>query len=182
MLRIIAGTFRSRKLQQPPLSITRATKDRVREGVFSALGIGVKHARVLDLFAGSGAYGLEALSRGAAEVVLNDHHPEVTAIIRSNCQSLNVPQVHIMQLPYQDCLQSLHDAHRQFDLIFIDPPYAFSSWATLLNQIETLNLLSPNGKLVIECEDHPPTLFANLGDFKQYNYGRTMMMIGRKTT
>ncbi|MEY3431872.1 MAG: ribosomal small subunit methyltransferase, partial [Bacillota bacterium] len=126
MLRIIAGKFRSRKLLQPSLKITRPTKDRVREAIFSAIGPKIIDAVVLDLFAGSGAFGFEALSRGARFVYINDHNPDAIKIIEANKFDLKIEETKISQL---DALQFIQYAVKnkiQFDIVFLDPPYAYS--------------------------------------------------------
>ena len=88
-MRVVAGLYRGRRLQAPPGRSTRPTSDRVREALFSILGPAVEGARVLDLFAGSGALGIEALSRGAAEAVFVESDPRAAAAIRGNLKTLD---------------------------------------------------------------------------------------------
>lgn len=128
-MRIIAGEYRGRVLEAPGGRDTRPTTDRVRESimssVFSALG-GFEGARVLDAFSGSGAMGLESLSRGAAFVALNDSAPSANSVIAKNVKALGcapsqakVTSVDVMRL-------GLPGADGPFDLVFLDPPYASS--------------------------------------------------------
>jgi len=124
-LRIIAGEFRGRRLKTPKGKQVRPTSDRVREAVFSILAQHVRGARVLDLFAGTGALGLEALSRGAESVVFVEQNRETAQILRSNLTRCAVRQKScVLQ---QDVLRALGTLSRQgarFDLVFMDPPYA----------------------------------------------------------
>jgi 16S rRNA (guanine966-N2)-methyltransferase len=182
MLRIIAGQFRSRSIHQPPLTITRPTKDRVREAVFSAIGTKVLHAKVLDLFAGSGAYGIEAISRGATFVHFNDQHPEATAVIQSNCHALKLTPYALTQREYQACISQLKKDAQTFDLIFIDPPYAQDLTAVMSALLQTPSLLNPQAMVVVEYEEGSSAIPEDLFQVKRYNYGRTNISIGWKKT
>jgi 16S rRNA (guanine966-N2)-methyltransferase len=117
-LRVVAGEFRGRRLQTPEGETTRPTADRVREAVFSILG-DVSGLAVLDLFAGSGALGIEALSRGAAAADFVDDDPEAVAAIRANLDMLGVAATVVRR----DALTFLAGAAAQYDLVFCDPPY-----------------------------------------------------------
>jgi 16S rRNA (guanine966-N2)-methyltransferase len=123
MTRIIAGTARGRRIKVPPGG-TRPTTDRVRESLFAALDHmlgGFAGARVLDLYAGSGALGLEAASRGAAEVVLVEKDRPSAAIARANAQVVGVAGVHVVTSPVAAFLAG---QPHPFDLVLADPPYA----------------------------------------------------------
>lgn len=125
MTRIIAGTAGGRRLEVPKGDTTRPTSDRVREAVFSLLESrgAVRGAMVLDLFAGSGALGLEAASRGAAEVVLVDSSRQATEAARTNVAALGFPRVSVVLGNVQRHLEGRPS--RRADLVFLDPPYAF---------------------------------------------------------
>src|SRR3954468_12744768 len=121
-MRVIAGTYGGRPLNAPPGAATRPTSDRVREALFSILGARVPGARVLDLFAGSGALGLEALSRGAGEALFVDDAAAAVRAIRANLDALG-GQAEVRRA---DALRFLDAARRggaQYDLVFLDPPY-----------------------------------------------------------
>ncbi len=180
MLRIIGGKFRSRILLQPSLTMTRPTKDRVREAIFSAISTNVMDAMVLDLFAGSGAYGLEALSRGAKFAYLNDNHPEVIRIIEANVSSLKIDQFKITQLDAFDFLQLASVNNLQFDIVFIDPPYAFNHQKNLIDILFKCNLLRPGSIVVYENESKLHEFNEDKLVVKTYNYGRTFVHIGWK--
>jgi 16S rRNA (guanine966-N2)-methyltransferase len=117
-VRVVAGEFKGRRLRAPRGMRTRPTADRVREAVFSMLG-DVAGARVLDLYAGSGALGIEALSRGAASAVFVESDPRAVAAIRENLRSLGLDE----PVRRQDALRFLARAEGRFDLVFCDPPY-----------------------------------------------------------
>jgi 16S rRNA (guanine966-N2)-methyltransferase len=121
-MRVVAGKYRGRKLIAPPGSATRPTSDRVRESLFSVLGASVQGARVLDLYAGSGALGIEALSRGAASAVFVDQAEPAIAAIRANLAALEIEAtVHHMQA--RAALRPPPTSAAAYDLVFLDPPY-----------------------------------------------------------
>ena len=150
-MRIIAGQFRGRPLQAPPGSATRPTGDRVREALFSMLAsrLGAfDDLRVADLYAGSGALGLEALSRGAAEAVFVETDPNAQAAIKVNAAKLGVTdKVRVLggsalALPRSE----------PFDLILADPPYANGSGTALVKAVSDAGWLAPGGWLSVETE------------------------------
>jgi 16S rRNA (guanine966-N2)-methyltransferase len=121
-MRVIAGRHGGRRLQAPAGDATRPTSDRVREALFSILGDRVAGARVLDLFAGSGALGIEALSRGAASATFVDDAPAALRVLRSNLEALGEDA----EVVRADAVRWLHTASRrarQYDLVLLDPPY-----------------------------------------------------------
>ena len=137
-LRIIGGQWRGRKLMFPSVEGLRPTPDRVRETVFNWLMPVINGARCLDLFAGSGAMGLEALSRGAREVIMVDSNPQVIRQLRSHVELLGSKQAKFIQTNAVEYLKSEASA---FDIVFLDPPYA----AELLP--ECIHLLSQSAWL-----------------------------------
>ena len=149
-MRIIGGQFRSRVLKDFAGQDIRPTSDRAREALFNILSMKVRGARVLDLFAGSGALGLESLSRGAKEVVFNDLSRDSLAVLKSNLATLKLTvgeSVKLCNYDYAVCLDALSPA---FDLIFIDPPYRFDYGKTALEKIAKKGLLSLDGIAVYE--------------------------------
>ena len=117
-MRIVAGRYKGRRLRMPRGAPTRPTADRVREALFSMLG-DVSGARVLDLYAGSGALGIEALSRGADSAVFVERDPRAAAVIRANIEAVGANG----EVRRQDVLRFLASDQRPFDLVFCDPPY-----------------------------------------------------------
>ncbi len=123
-MRIVAGEFGGRRLVTPRDLRIRPTIDRVREAVFSIIASHVADARVLDLFAGTGAFGLEALSRGASRTVFVDRSQEAVRIIRENIGICGVQdRTEVILAPVRKALSRLGEAGAVFDLIFMDPPY-----------------------------------------------------------
>lgn len=148
-MRIISGLFKGRTLQRPPESITRPTSDRVRESVFNILlhldDFEFEGAYVLDLFAGSGAMGLEALSRGAERAIFVDKNPVARQVITQNVRHLKVEEkVHIASY---DAL-NLPEAGKPTDLIFIDPPYFQELESKVLAQL-TLKHWTKQGTVIV---------------------------------
>ncbi|HEY5858382.1 MAG TPA: 16S rRNA (guanine(966)-N(2))-methyltransferase RsmD [Aldersonia sp.] len=129
MTRIVAGTARGRRLRVPPAG-TRPTSDRVREALFSAVGarIGLDGARVLDLYAGSGALGLEALSRGAAHALLVESNRRAATVLRGNVADLGLPGAQVMLASVGAVLAAgPAEPYGPYDIVFADPPYALAA-------------------------------------------------------
>jgi len=137
MLRIIAGSARGRRIEAPEGRDTRPTLDRVRENLFNMLQGSVADARVLDLFAGSGALSLEALSRGAESAVMADRDREACRVIRKNTEALRFSdRARILQSEWKQTVQALRG--EQFDLIFLDPPYAMTDLRDVMEALRPL--------------------------------------------
>jgi 16S rRNA (guanine966-N2)-methyltransferase len=123
-MRIIAGTFRSRPLQAPPGLATRPSSDRLRETLFNVLAPRIEGSFFLDLYAGSGAVGLEAMSRGAEQVVFVERAPAALKVLRANVASLGIKAGFSLHAgSVRDSLRSLKNEARPFDVVFLDPPY-----------------------------------------------------------
>lgn len=154
-MRIIAGKAGGIPIKVPKAE-TRPTTDRVRQALFSMLGEEVVGARVLDLFAGSGALGLEALSRGAESLLFVDSHPAVCKVIHENLAKSRLTGAKVQQSEVSRALQSLAKQDAQFDLIFADPPYAHSAGhvdftTQLLTSADLRAVIAPGGSFVFEC-------------------------------
>ncbi|HEX4814972.1 MAG TPA: 16S rRNA (guanine(966)-N(2))-methyltransferase RsmD [Nonomuraea sp.] len=147
MTRIIAGTAGGRRLAVPPGRGTRPTSDRAREGIFLTLDslYGLHGARVLDLYSGSGAIGLEALSRGAAEAVMVESDPRAVRTIRDNTRSLGLEGARVVADKVERALAEPPEA--PFDIVFADPPYALADDGVR----GVLEALRDNGWLVDEA-------------------------------
>ncbi|MGK2957186.1 MAG: 16S rRNA (guanine(966)-N(2))-methyltransferase RsmD [Acidimicrobiales bacterium] len=142
-MRVVAGTAKGRRLTAPAGSGTRPTSDRVREATFNALGsLGVvEDASVLDAFAGSGALGIEALSRGASHATFLDNDPKAIAVVRGNIDAIGFRDV--ATIVKDKVAHFLTNSALQFDIAFFDPPYATTDeeWAVLLAQVEATTLV-----------------------------------------
>lgn len=182
MLRIIAGTARGRRLRVPPGDQVRPTADRVREALFSLIGSrladGFEGLRVLDAFAGSGALGLEAWSRGAAHVTLVEHHPDVLAVLRENVNGL-APGSKSFNLVAGSALDFLQrSAKDPYDLVFVDPPYDLGLYAPTLERLVERGWLAA---AALVCVEHrtgaPPPEIAGLAPLVSRRYGDTTLLI-----
>ncbi|MBD5636973.1 MAG: 16S rRNA (guanine(966)-N(2))-methyltransferase RsmD [Clostridia bacterium] len=147
-MRIIAGKYRGRVLASFQGENIRPTPDRVKESLFQILSRKIAGARVLDLFAGSGALGLECLSRGAGEVLFNDSSRESLSVLEKNLR-LAGENARVYNLDFRTCLNRVEG---QFDLIFCDPPYKEDYLKEILNTVEIRNLLSADGLVIYESE------------------------------
>lgn len=171
--RIIAGRFKGRRLQVPRGKVVRPTAERVREAVFDILGPRVAGARVLDLFAGTGAMALEALSRGAASAVLIDTDPESIRAAEHNALALEVADR--VKIVRRDARQGPGPGDDRFDLIFVDPPYGEAAAVAALEGVDRSGRLDPDGVMIIEhaAEMDLPDVTAHLERIDQRRYGRT---------
>jgi 16S rRNA (guanine966-N2)-methyltransferase len=150
-LRIIAGKYRGRRLVSLRGQRLRPTADRVREAIFSILGNDLSGTAVLDLFAGTGAMGLEALSRGAASVVLVEQHPAALRLLARNLAALGNPgQVTVKKMDLTRGLKGIEHQKWQFDLVLLDPPYRLGLTETCLLDLGKGTLLNPGGVVVSE--------------------------------
>jgi 16S rRNA (guanine966-N2)-methyltransferase len=155
MTRVIAGAARGRRLQVPSGSTTRPTADRAREGLFSSLQslLDLDGARVLDLYAGSGALGLEAISRGAGNATLVESDPAAVAILRANVEHLGFRSAYVVAQPVERFLAV--DPDPRYDLALIDPPYE-------LDAVPVLELLvpwlAPDAVVAVERRSRGPEL------------------------
>ena len=171
--RIIAGHFGGRRIEAPPGTGTRPTSDRVREALFSILGARVAGARVLDLFAGSGALGLEALSRGAAAVTFVESAPAALRALRANVAALGA-EADVVRADAFTWLRAASAGVRQYDLVFLDPPYrqAEALGAALSELLPAV--LGP-GALVVSESDRRAPLELTMPTTDQRRYGDTLI-------
>ena len=151
----------------------RPTSDRAKEALFNILSLKLYGARVLDLFAGSGALGLESLSRGAKEVVINDCAKASLAIIKKNLAALKITlngeEAKLMNCDYLVCLEQVRG---QFDIIFIDPPYRFDFGEKALQKIAERKLLTENGIAVYERDRSFEGEIEGLEKYDERKYGK----------
>jgi 16S rRNA (guanine(966)-N(2))-methyltransferase RsmD len=172
-MRIVAGALKGRRLHAPPGARTRPTADRVREAVFSMLG-DVEGLSVLDLFAGSGALGIEALSRGAREAVFVDSSQRAVAAVRRNLAELGLEA----QVQRRDVLRWLGGAEGPYDLVFVDPPYDLAVRLAERLAERLPAVLSPNARIVTESDKRAP-LQLPLGLLNERVYGDTRIAVHR---
>ncbi len=150
-MRIIAGSARGRRIDAPEGRETRPTLDRVRENLFNMLQMRVREARVLDLFAGSGALSLEALSRGASFAVLGDRDREALRIEHKNIETLGFEgRTRVMAGDWRRTVSTLRGEGEKFDLLFLDPPYAMTDLRELMEALSPL--MAEGAWIVLEHE------------------------------
>lgn len=147
-LRIVGGRYRGRRLPFPDQPGLRPTADRVRETLFNWLAPLIAGARCLDAFAGSGALGFEAVSRGAAEVVMLERTAPVARQLRENARSLGAAEVRVQQV---DSLLWLAGAGRPFDLVFLDPPFAEGLLAPAIERLASGGWVRPGTRVYLEA-------------------------------
>jgi 16S rRNA (guanine966-N2)-methyltransferase len=149
-VRIIGGTWRSRRLGFPGTAGLRPTPDRVRETVFNWLAPYLPGAACLDLFAGSGAFGFEALSRGAAHAVLIEQNSDVVAALRSNRDHLQAAGAEIV---HADAIDYLRGPVQTFDVVFVDPPYASGQLERCTRLLAERGWIKPGGLVYLEARE-----------------------------
>ena len=154
-MRVVAGRFRGRRLRAPAGSAIRPTSDRVREAVFQILGP-LDGLSVLDLFAGSGALGIEALSRGAAQATFVDNDARAVAAVRQNLAPLDADSVVVKR----DALDYLGSGGGPFDLVFIDPPYDLAARFAAPLSARLPRIAAKDARLVTESDKRSPLLLS----------------------
>lgn len=171
-MRVIGGTARRRQLRAPDLRELRPTSDRVREAIFDILGSlgAVEGATVLDLFAGSGALGIEALSRGAASVCFVEADRRAIAAIRANLDSTGLADAAPVRIVRADALELLaRETEIAYDLALVDPPYSFADWPSLLAAL--------NAGLGVLESSAPVTVPESFRVRREYRYGTTLVTL-----
>ncbi len=182
-MRIIGGQFRGRKIEQPDSKTIRPTKDRIREALFNMIAERIPYSEVLDLFAGSGAFGLEMLSRGAKKAVFVDNDPLSAETIRNNVKSLEIAEY--SEIIMEDAFRHISIMFGQkqgFDIIFVDPPYNMGLAKKSLILINQYDILNPSGLLILEhhVDEKIFELAENITILKQKTYKNISVSIFRK--
>ena len=154
-MRVVAGTYRGRTLVAPPGSETRPTSDRVREALFSVLGASVQGACVLDLFAGSGALGIEALSRGAERAVFVDSSHKAISAVRANLAALGI-EADVRPIEARAALRAASTRGEAYDLVFLDPPYRRAAELGRELSEGLAAVLAPGARVVTESDRRAP--------------------------
>ncbi len=179
-MRVITGKARGVQLKTPDGMLTRPTTDRVKEALFSIINFEIPGAKVLDLFGGTGQLGIEALSRGAKSAVFVDAREEACKLIRENLKRTKLEQN--AAVVRSDYLDYLGRCREQFNIIFLDPPYAEVFLENSLNRITEIDILQSNGIIVTErpLGKELPWELAGYTRSRDYKYGKTLLTIYRK--
>jgi 16S rRNA (guanine(966)-N(2))-methyltransferase RsmD len=178
-MRVISGTAKGRRLTPPSDRRVRPTSDRVKEALFSILNSfcgDLEGLLVLDLFAGTGNLGIEALSRGSDSAVFVDNHRSSVSLINANIRSTGFDkQSEVMQSDVFQALSRLSDAGRKFDLVFADPPYGHGLPEKLLEKLASTHLLTEGAILIVESEvkEVLPLTEVNMNLLERRIYGDT---------
>jgi len=181
-MRVISGTLRGRKILGHDIEGTRPTMDRVKESIFGTIQNYVPDSIVLDLFAGSGNLGIEAISNGSKLCYFIDNNIEAINCIKKNAKTFNIEdKCNITLSDYKKALNTFHDNNMKFDIIFVDPPYKYEVIDKVINKIIDYNLLNDNGILVLEFEfDKIKDNYNGLTLIKNKKYGEKSVYIYKK--
>ena len=178
-MRIVGGKYRHRLISFPDdMAHTRPTKDRIREAVFSALG-DINGYRVLDLYAGSGAMGIEALSRGASHATFVDVSPLAIKTIKDNITSLKIDnnEYEIIKNKDINAIETFKQKGIQFDLVILDPPYELGEYEKIVELLGNNSLLSENAIIVMEANRRITLENIEYSKNKEYHYGDILVFI-----
>ena len=172
-MRVIAGQYKGHRLQAPPGLDTRPTSDRVKESLFAILGPAVEGSRVLDLFAGSGALGIEALSRGAEHATFVDNAPGAIRVIGANLEAVKADAT-VVRAEARRFLGGASRTGRQYDLVFLDPPYRLAASLGRDLSASLAAVLAPGAVVVAESDRRAP-LEIDLPLQDERRYGDTLI-------
>lgn len=173
-MRIISGKYKGKNLKGDNIDGTRPTMDRIKESLFGSIQNNIKESICLDLFAGSGSLGLEAISNGATSCYLVDKNKEVIKILQENIKGFE-EEISLINDDYQNALNNFKNNKIKFDIIFLDPPYNLNLIGPAIKKIEEYNLLNENGLLV--CEYETELFNSNYKIIKEKKYGNKKIII-----
>ncbi len=176
-MRVISGSARGKKLISPAGLDVRPTLDRVKESVFNMIAFDIPNCSVLDLFCGSGALGIESLSRGAASAVFVDMSRDSLSFAKQNLVATRLESR--AETVLSDSITYIKNTTKTFDIIFIDPPYKAGLYEEVLSSILDKKLLNPDGKIVVEsAKDDPPLVPEGVfSEVREKNYGKVKILI-----
>ncbi len=167
-MRVITGLYKGRKILSPKHEGVRPTTDRVKENIFNVISGYIPDSIVLDLFAGTGAIGIECLSRGAKEVCFVDSNKDSCKLISDNLRSLNI-KAYVSMQDYNTALLQYYKKGKQFDIIYLDPPYNSIFAESAISKIYEYNLLAPDGIIIWESlsELNKPEKYSSSNPFSE---------------
>tara|TARA_B100000029_G_scaffold132475_1_gene126367 strand:- start:795 stop:1346 length:552 start_codon:yes stop_codon:yes gene_type:complete len=182
-MRIISGEFKGKKILQPKDKLTRPLKDMVKESIFNILEhsnlflFKIKKAKILDLFSGSGSFGLECISRGADHVTFFENYSAALSVLNKNINKLNCSSK--IMICEKDIFSIELKNLKKFDLIFIDPPFKNEKISELIFKIKNSNILNKNGLIVLHRQVNNKDKFSdNFHIYKEKIYGKSKIFIG----
>ena len=175
-MRVIAGQAKGRKLGSVPGDTTRPITDRVKESLFNILGDGVRDAAFLDLFAGTGGVGIEALSRGAQQATFVEKEYRAIQVIHANLKVTGLaPRARVVK---DDVFRFLSACEERYDLIYVAPPQYQGLWAKTLQLLDERDVLAPDGEVIVQIypKEYEPLELAHLVPFDERKYGSTLLV------
>ena len=178
-MKVISGTLKGRTIEGYTIDGTRPTMDRVKESVFATIQNNLKNSIVLDLFAGSGNLGIEAISNGANTCYFIDNNKEAIKTINNNISNFNIKSnSKVILSDWKKALNDFSNQNIKFDLIFVDPPYDYDVYEKILEKVSTLNLLNEDGLIIMEHSNLKlPKEYNNLILLKEKKYGNKSVNI-----
>lgn len=182
-MRVIAGAAKGRRLRVPKRKGVRPTSEYLREALFDILGSSVRGVHFLDLYAGSGAVGIEALSRGAAEVIFLEQDPTCLQVLRENVEMTGLRKRRVVAGDVLRALPRLARQGESFDIIFLDPPYGTDLAIRTLDVLASGDLLRPSGVVIVEhfAKEPLPQRIGMLYRTREKAHGQTVLSFyGRK--
>jgi len=179
-MRIISGEYKGRNISMP--SGIRPTQNKVRKAIFDTLG-DIQGLTFLELFAGSGAVGFEAISRGVTDLVLVEYDRQCLEAIRKNISSLKPKACVLLPLEAEKAIKNFYETRKEFDIIFLDPPYYRDLAKKTLQILGAYDILAPNGLIVLQHfkKDNLPEASGDLVLCKQKGYGDTFLSFYQKS-
>ena len=178
-MKVISGTLKGRNIEGYNILGTRPTMDRVKESLFATIQNNLKDSVVLDLFAGSGQLGIEAISNGAKLCYFIDNNKEVIKVLNKNISNLNIKSnSKVILSDWKKSLNEFANQNFKFDLIFVDPPYDYNVYEKILDKVSNLNLLNENGLIILEHSNLKfKDTYNNLTLYKEKRYGNKSVNI-----
>ena len=176
-MRVVGGKYRGKKLLSPLDEKTRHTLDKTRESIFNIINTRVIDSVALDLFAGSGAFGIEAISRGASKVYLNDIHNQAIKVIRENVNSLK-DLTSDVSITNKDYLTFLKENKEVFDIVFLDPPYSMKVIGEIIKVMIDNKMISSTGVFIAETlKEDVINIEYEFSKVKEYVYGKSKLTV-----
>ncbi len=178
-MKIISGSLKGRIVKGYDIIGTRPTMQRVKESLFATIQNHINNSIVLDLFSGTGNYGIEAISNGSKFVYFNDSNPICTKVIKDSLDTFKVNNYQILNLDYMKCLEYLNNV--KLDLIFLDPPYKEDYINKVLSYIDEYNMLNDNGLIICELiNNNLSNNYQHFSIWKEKKYGDKRVIIYKK--
>ena len=178
-MKIISGSLKGRIVKGYDIIGTRPTMQRVKESLFATIQNHINNSIVLDLFAGTGNYGIEAISNGSQFVYFNDSNPKCIKVIKDNLDTFKVNNYQLLNLDYMKCLEYLNNV--KLDLIFLDPPYREDYINKVLSYIDEYNMLNDNGLIICELiNNNLSNNYQHFSIWKEKKYGDKRVIIYKK--